>query len=233
MHQLPQKLRARKNCTAQDTLHELCLSWPTLVYAIMEIEIAGPSDEAIAAYFYGIARSAYLAYIASPPGHDLTPETALEKWRINCDKLYKRMHNEILIQYDFADSNELMFELDLSISTEYFTHEFFRMCGVFDHGCTMTPVANRLYPVKPIEEETYLMYFIGLSWWMPGEWQNRDERIINFLKTVRAKLAPNVSNERLLELWYSNTSAERIIDYKLMAIDILDCRRCMKRSENQ
>ena len=176
-----------------------------------------------------MCRSSFLFYIADPPGLNLEPIAALHKWRVNIDNIFKRLHKEFFKELDFYDSIEIMMELDLSKAVEFFTHEFFRIAHAFDGGNEMIPISDRYYPIRPITGETYLMYFLGMSWWLPQNEKEREEIIMKFLKSVRSKLSPQTENERLYELYQLSVGYEKLQDYRSILLDAMECRNAIRK----
>lgn len=181
-----------------------------------------PSEESQACYFYGLARNAGICY-QSVQGGELSGPESTSKFIKTVGMFHTRLAEQYFRDLERADLDEISFEIDWSKGLEKQTHNFWKLCG--DLGSkNFISTADRDYPVRPFTEEMNISYCIGITWLMRGDIPHRDDIAIDYLRKSAVFVAPNMTRERLYELYNFYMDDKKVVEWRLIAFDILDIR---------
>jgi len=190
-----------------------------------------PSQESIVSFFDGFCKNAYLVEVADKGGRTRHPAIANEVYALNAHRFFKRLNDFWLHELDPADMMEISLEFAFCKKSEAFLTMWWTICGLSSKQ--FQSVAPNDAFLRPISDESVISYYIGLSWFLHINTERREERIINFLKTVRDNWPLKLENERIYELWNHYVTDAKIQEWKEIGFDMLNIRHCVRGSIDQ
>jgi len=189
-----------------------------------EIWIKEPSEESVSAFFDGYTKNAYFIYYGGNEGFDMHWIRAQEEFRRRSDQVFRKLHEIHFKDLTFEDSLEISMELSWHIKTEEYMKKLLLLAGMTKMKQEVHSEADRTEFLRPVSGESIISYFMGLSWLVPDN-IDKNKKLEHFYKIIRDDLCPEISNERILELDSFFFDNDKILEYRLMAWDILGIRQ--------